>query len=211
MVALVARPGQGHTPHPFTGQAGGTKQNLSFVSRCLTTPEQLGQSWQTHCNHLIKHCMQANTQTQHAGGEHWWQAKRVSFQVARATRGPPSDLSHLFRTFCARRVSTEHQWCWLFAYAARCQFGWDGNKMPWNWQIVHELKFKIDQGFVVPLTCASQTFSVTQIANATNATEKHCPAWRYIDQMSRWGCGSVDGVDKMLHLGIKAQDVLLEI
>ena len=97
--------------------------------------------------------------------------------------GAPSDLSHLFRTFCARRVSTEHQWCWLFAYAARCQFGWDGNKMPWNWQIVHELKFKIDQGFVVPLTCASQTFSVTQIANATNATEKHC---RHGVTLTRW-------------------------
>ena len=74
-----------HIPHPFTGRAGGTKQSQSFVSRCLTTPEQLRQSWQTHCNHLIKHCMQANTQTQHAGEEHCWQAKRVSFRW----QGPP--------------------------------------------------------------------------------------------------------------------------
>ena len=74
-----------HIPHPFTGRAGGTKQSRSFVSRCLTTPEQLRQSWQTHCNHLIKHCMQANTQTQHAGEEHCWQARRVSFRW----QGPP--------------------------------------------------------------------------------------------------------------------------
>ena len=102
MVAHVAMPGQGHMgprnqtttlcikfnhhiPHPFTGRAGGTKQSRSFVSRCLTTPEQLRQSWQTHCNHLIKHCMQANTQTQHAGEEHCWQARRVSFRW----QGPP--------------------------------------------------------------------------------------------------------------------------
>ena len=32
-------------------------------------------------------------------------------------------------------------------------------------EIDHELKIKIDQGFVVPMpTCASQPFSVTQIA-----------------------------------------------